>query len=484
MLPIQDIAGRTGDLGQPIVIIKTTKVGPLSFNFAKTGTPLNWDMGDGTVYTGTNFVLHNYVSIGEKTITVYGDDPSLLTGMGSNNNREITYVDLSNTTNLSGGLDFSDNPLATFIQPTSTGLVALRLNNTDLSGVLDITNIILNQLFYAHFTNITSILHNTSAQNLNDYRAYSANLTGIHKMEGIILKTVFSGNAWFLNNPLLTNVIFNPDNTQTIRSIALQDCNLTGVLDLTMITITEFYQLHNNINLTSILHKTGSAVNMNRYFAYNTGIINLDLTMISNFGGNIRIYDCPDLINIDFPNTSVLPGSLWFQRNASMVQLDLTPFVNINGGLLTYSSASLNSVLFNPVIGTGELNVIGYDCDEMVTWDFSSLNLTGYIQIGNLSPGGIPNPNKLENVIFNPNPGNSPNVTGFNFQYSTKLQGLDLTTLNLDNVTRLQVLNNENFTFLNLPNSTAALDTFNVYFTATNGVGNGVGIIDIFNFLI
>jgi len=434
MLPIQDIGGRTGDSLVPFVVIKTTKVGPLSFNFSKTGSPLTWDMGDGTIHTNTNFVLHNYILAGEKTIIVYGDDVSLLTGISSNNNREITYVDLSLTTNISGQINFNTNPLTTFIQPASTGNCEVSLNTTLLSGVLDVSNIKVAGAFYTYGTAITSITHNTdNTQFTDDYRIHSSDITGTHDMKGV---RITSGNAWFLDNPSLTSLLLNADLNQICNSFGIDQCDITGVLDLSNLEIKTFYQFYDNPNLTDIIHKATTAINMNRYFAWNTGLVNLDLSMISDLQGSFRIYSCSDLETINFSsgnatlNNTVLT-SFWFHDNPKLLGLDFTGFTSVTGNFNLHTNPLSTFYTFNPTpSGKGCIMVL-YDNNSIVNIDFSMLTIEAVLDIFR---------NSLLEVMSINNTTNSLPLTRVRLMQNPNVPLIDLSKLVFDtSVTSLEI---------------------------------------------
>ena len=483
MLPIEDIAGRTGSI--PLiasVVLKTTTVGPISFNFLKTGSPLYYDMGDGSTYT-SNFVLHNYVLAGEKTITIYADDPSLITGSGANNGRNITYVDLSMTTNMTGAFNFSTNNITTFIPPTSTtGFSNFRMDNNPYAGVLDLTPFRISGLLYLYnMPSITNVDLNTDvSQVCTDFRGYNSGFTGTFDFKGV---SVNGSNCWLHQCPNLTQISHKIAVGQSIVNYACHQSNITGVLDLSQIEIKTFYSFYDNPNMTDILHKATTTIAMNRYFAWNTGLVNLDTSMIGAMGGSIRVWNCPDLESITFPLSTPTPTtSVWLQNNPKLEEANLAGFDNINGGLNLYSNGLMTDVYLPPVQGTGSVSIAAYDCDLMSTWDLSKVNLTGPQNIGNLSPGGIPGANNVTNFILNPTNGNG--ITYWNTQYLENLVGLDFSVMpiaSLNNLTSFFTYRHNNMSAgLQFPLSSCVLSSFGVYQTnLSNTPGGGVGIIDI-----
>jgi len=483
MLPIEDIAGRTGSV--PLIasiVLKTTHVGPISFNFLKTGSPLYYDMGDGSTYT-SNFVLHNYVLAGEKTITIYADDPALITGSGANNSRNLTYVDLSMTTNMTGAFNYSTNNITTFISPTSTaGFSTFRMDNNPYAGVLDLTPFRISGLLYFYsMPNITNVNLNTDvSQVCTDFRGYNSGFTGTFDFKGV---SVNGSNCWLFQCSNLTQISHKIAAGQSITSYACHQSNITGVLDLSQVEIKTFYSFYDNPSMTNILHKATTTIAMNRYFAWNTGLVNPDTSMIGAMGGSIRIYNCPDLETITFPaSTPTATTSVWLQNNPELEEADLAGFANITGGVNLYSNASMTDVYFPPVQGTGSISIAAYDCDLMSTWDLSKVNLTGSQSMGDLFPGGIPGTNNVTTFIFNPSNGNG--ITFWNTQYLEKLIGLDFSVMPvgaLNNLTTFSTFQHNNMLGgIQFPLSTCVLNSFAVYQTnLSNTPGGGVGIIDI-----
>lgn len=378
MLPIENIAARLGEGLVPAIVYKTTKVGPISFNTLKTGSVLRYDMGDGTIYD-SNFALHNYALAGEKTITIYADDPSLITGIGDNASRELTYVDLSLTTNLTGVLNFSTNDIATFVQPASTNFCSLQLNDNPISGVLDISNVKLGGTFYAFNTSITSILHSAdNTQFSTEYRINNSNITGTHLMQGVKLQ---SGRFWAASNLLLTQITFNPDTSQVSNSFILNTCNLTGELDISMIDIAGFIYFYGNLNLTNVIHKATLGP-IARYWAWGTGIINWDVSMFTNFGGNVRVFSCPDLETISMPPASPSVFSdCWLHDNAKLQGVDFSGFMNLGANFNLHTNPLATFYTF-PLVDSGNGCVIVlYGNNSLVSLDLSNITVNGVLDV-------------------------------------------------------------------------------------------------------
>lgn len=386
MYPLINTAARTEKGMIESFSFKTTFNGSVSFSVSYSGSNPVWDMGDGTILNGT-VVNHVYADSTEKTVTVSVNNISLLTGIGSFSAKQITEVDLSNLTHLSGTINFSNNiNLTVFLQPASMSAPGAFFfhDNTNFAGVLDLSNMIFSQTVYIYnLPNATQVIFNNSNQFVRNFRAQSSGWTGNFQFYGIqINQPIAGGTCWLSNCPDITTITHNP-NPQNTNSYTTENCaNLTGNLDLSMMGIDTFFQFQNCPLLTGITHRAYAvSPSMDRYFAHGTGIINLDLSMLGGIGGRIRVFDCPDLETVNLGSSTKNLNEIWFYNNPKMLGLDFSNLSNIGGSMIIYGNDVATFYNFPAVASPNTLSILMYENNLLTSIDLSNVNIAGNIDL-------------------------------------------------------------------------------------------------------
>ena len=436
---------------------KTKFNGQTSFSITKSGAGAIWYMGDGTVYTNTNFVTHTYIDGSEKTVTVEStDSETTLTALGAFNNREITHVDLSTLSNVSGTLNFSSNPeLTTWIQPSNVGgFCSLRISSCDLTGNLDISNVLIGGAFYLYINpNLTSVtFRNNNTQYSTDFRIQSCNITGSFDLSNIKIQ----GGICALNsNPLMTSITFSSDNTQVCTSFSITNCDINGVLDVSMIDMSGIIYMYNNPNLIDILHKPTNG-SFSIYFAFNTKVTTLDLSMLKYISGDIRVYSCPSMKSIKFPsNNPSVPTVIDLSNNLILASIDLSGFININGSINLHTNPECESITFNSVQGSGSCSIVAYNCNKLKSLDLSKIDLVSVLDVFNCL---------LLNPLVLNTTSNSSLINRIRTYGLPQITNLDMSRLKIgSNNPYIQAHTNPKLETYEPPKTNEALITFDLY---------------------
>lgn len=188
--------------------------------------------------------------------------------------------------------------------------------------------------------NLTGVTFScTGTNNFNEFRIDNCNLTGNLNLSSL---TGRLGGIFVLNNnPLLTGITFSSSNNMTVSGTSprfyIDSCNLTGTLDMSNITgLNTDFRVYNNPNLTQILHGPSSNTFV-RFLAYSCNLTGVyDLSMLSGLSGSIQIYSNPLLTNI------LLPPSTQQFNNVG---------VNANDSAFTFGSNNLDYIDFKPLSG-------------------------------------------------------------------------------------------------------------------------------------
>lgn len=227
----------------------------------------------------------------------------------------------------------------------------------------------------------------TGTNNFNEFRIDNCNLTG-----NLDLSTLSGrlGGVFLLNdNPLLTGITFSSSNNMAVTGTSprfyINTCNLTGSLDMSNITgLNTDFRVQNNPNLTQILHGPSSNTFV-RFLAYSCNLTGTyDLSMLSGLSGSIQIYSNPLLTNIVFPpstqqfnnvGTSANDSAFTFNNN----NLDYIDFKPLSGATLLDNSRIR---LLNNNMSAADVNHILVDFVTIATsnpsgWDYIALDIGG-----------------------------------------------------------------------------------------------------------
>lgn len=130
------------------------------------------------------------------------------------------------------------------------------------------------------------------------------------------------------SNSELTGIT-NPINSEAITNYSFYDCNLTGVLDVSMLTgLGGVFDVHNNPLLTSITNPTSSEI-FTIYWAYDCNLTGtLDLSGLTGLGGVFIVRGNPLLTAVINPTTSQTFTS-YHVYNCAVSFIDFTTMTNL-----------------------------------------------------------------------------------------------------------------------------------------------------------
>lgn len=314
-------------------------------------------------------------------------DLSMLSGFPVNmtfeNNSNLTGITLPTAVAINSG----SNSCIT------NGIGAFNFGSCDLQGTLDLSIFpnfggsgVGGSLDLRSNTGLTQVILTSSTKNFNEIRIDDCNLTGNLNLSGLTGR--LGGVFQLQNNSNLTGVTFSSGCTyqsSVSSSFYLYNCDLTGTLDLTTLSgLGGSFLINLNPNLTQILHGPSSS-SFRIYYASNCNLTGtLDLSPLSGLSGSIQIYINPSLTNITFPtsvgtfnNTTVNePDSAFALYQNGLNYVDFKP---LSGATLTDNSRIR---LQNNGMTASEVNQILVDFSGNATY-----NLSGWDNI-NLNIGG------------------------------------------------------------------------------------------------
>jgi hypothetical protein len=375
-------------------------------------TTYSFDISNNFFLTGVTFP-----NIGSRVASA--SSPQLF---GQNNN--ITgNLNLSMLSGFPVNIDFSTNPNLTgitlpsqsaiFSSPTnsciSNGITKFDFAGCNLQGTLDLSifpnfggSLNVGEIDLRFNTGLTSVFFTSTTKNFRSILLNNCGLTGNLNLSGFTGR--LGGGFVISSNPNLTGITFssactyNQNVASTANQFLVDNCNLTGTLDLSKITgLGGYFACSNNFNLTQILHGPSSSANtFTRYLAYNCNLTGtLDLSPLSGLSGSIQIYTNPSLTNITFPtsvgtfnNATVNePDSAFALYQNALNYVDFKP---LSGATLTDNSRIR---LQNNGMTAAEVNQILVDFSGNATynlsgWDNINLNIGGSNANPDSSSGG------------------------------------------------------------------------------------------------
>ena len=184
-----------------------------------------------------------------------------------------------------------------------------------------------------------------------------------------------SGQFQVYFNPNLTGITHTAS-TETITNYQINNCDITGTHDISMLTgIDGDINLSNNSNLTEILFPSGVTTSLD---ASSCGFTDIDLTEI-NLKSRCRVYNNTSLTGVTFTSSTetfqnvFTAESNWAfgLHNNAIGYVDFYPLsgINMNTGATYGASIALN----NNTMSTSEVNRMLVELS-----DITSLNLSGW----------------------------------------------------------------------------------------------------------
>jgi len=143
--------------------------------------------------------------------------------------------------------------------------------------------------------------NNFSRIHLNGLPNYTGNS---YNLDLAWAKNKLGGYLIFNNLPLITGFTANSIVTNYIYQFDMSDCDLQGALDLNNFThLNYLFSINNNTGLTAVNFNSNLGNSFQQFYAYNTGLRHLDLSMFSNIGDySFSVANCVYLTGITFPN--------------------------------------------------------------------------------------------------------------------------------------------------------------------------------------
>lgn len=272
------------------------------------------------------------------------------------------------------GSTSSFNPTITFT--SGSRRVSWRLDDGS-----EIKQIAGNNIVYTGFTSDTGIrtiqMRGNGFKNLNQLSLNNDNIYG--NMDLSLLPNLIYLS---LSNNLNLTGVTHTSSTQNFTNYLINNCNLLGNLDLTKLSgLGGDFRVNNNPNLTGVTHTASTQIFTN-YIANNCNLKgNLDLTPLYGLGGNFRINNNINLTGIThtsssqiFTNYNVISCNIIGNHNLSM-------FPNLGGTLQFNQNTNLTGITHT----TSTQNITLYtaqNCELTGNHDLSWFpNLGGVVSI-------------------------------------------------------------------------------------------------------
>ena len=335
---------------------------------------VSWDLGDGNGYIATNSDLSHIFS-GDtgttKTITLRTTKLSHLTQFYADNDNLVGHLDMSGWDNLAygiaPGLDVQDNPGLTAITNTYSPheFYAYSIKHCDITGYLDLT-MFPGGITYCYLEGnpkLSGVTFTATSHNMARLFIHDCDLQG-HL--DVSMFSDFPNYFSTLNNSGLTGVTFPtaPNDNNGILYFYLGP-SIVGVLDVSFTNFGGDFIVNSNPNLNKIIHGPSSDV-FNNYWAHLCNLTgNLDLSMLTGLGGDFIIRGNPSLTGVTHTASTQNFNNYWAQ-DCDLGYINFLPLSGV--------SMDLSIKLQNNDMTATDVNHILVDFDTMST----NLNPTGW----------------------------------------------------------------------------------------------------------
>lgn len=317
---------------------------------------------------------------------------------------------------------------------------------------------------------------------INSVSVHECDLTGVLDLTSL---TNMEGSFTAYGNANLTGITHTAS-TGSFSTYSVYDCDLTGNHDMSMLSgCGSTFRIENNSNLTSITHSYSSQ-GVNFYRARSCDLTgNHDVSMLLNMGGTFEIHSNPNLTSITHTaSTSTINSYLAYfcdltgNHDVSMLELGST--------FLLFGNSNLTSVTHSYT--TNNINSYQvYSCDITGNHDMTMFpNLGGSFHMGaNTNLTGITHTASTRtfsayqlyssNIIGNHDVSMLSNLGGaLTFQLNSNLTGITFPVSSSERITSCQ-FNNCDFNgtidlsgFAGLGATTSALTSTNKFYTNPN----------------
>lgn len=264
----------------------------------------------------------------------------------------------------------------TFLLDPLENITSVTMNADGLSGEIDLSELTnLSYIDLQQNSALTSVINPVSPFTFSHYRLNQCNLTGVLDMSGINALSVR-----IYSNPNMTGFILKAGTT--MAQIRAYSCNLTGVIDLSEAEDSSVFDLNTNPNLTGITTPTTTkAISFFQFHSCNlTG--NLDLSSMTGMGGTIDLYSNPNLTSVTFPTSATLGTKIKIYSCDLTGTLDISGMTGLFSSFNVYSNPNLTNII-NPPTTIAINTYNAYSCDLgyidftviLANWSNISINL-------------------------------------------------------------------------------------------------------------
>ena len=347
-----------------------------------------WDLGDGSSYRrNPNYTYSD--SGATKTATIRGrrNFTKSITTFEADFDNIVGHLDFSGWDNLGNANPFIFNIVYIHNNPELTGVTHTesvydiknyRIYNCDITGHLDLSMVRVKDSFLAFGNpNLTGISHSSTTEVMSFYSVSDCDITGNHDVSMFTLGGVFEVDG----NTNLTGVTHSYSN-ETFTKYDAFGCSLIGVYDMTMFPqLGGDVNLYSNPNLTNIIHT--ASTNQIDYNVSNTGLVHLDVSMLSGIGGTSSgkfwAYLCPNLTAITHTASTNVLNSYSVYSCDLTGNHDVSMFSNMSGTFNAQLNPNLTGITH--AVSTGFTNYNAYQCDLTGTHDVSMIHDMGNFSV-------------------------------------------------------------------------------------------------------
>ncbi|MGB0522402.1 MAG: LamG-like jellyroll fold domain-containing protein [Flammeovirgaceae bacterium] len=255
----------------------------------------------------------------------------------------------------------------------------LVFNNQQIQGIVDLSSINDASLLSINLDGNSALTGVLFGKNIT-VGTLSIRLT---ELTGVLdLSEVTVTSQLFLNEIGPLTQVIHPTAPQTIPSYNVRSNSLAGILDLSNITITGFFSAADNIGITEVIH-ANTQVTLATYQMHNTSITQLDLTNIG-ISGSFAAYNCANLTTITHANFPHAPTSYNASNCPSLTsinfgQLSFNSMTDLNLSNNNFTAAQVNQILVDILAATTatDLNEAVFNFTGNALYDTTSGGLDG-----------------------------------------------------------------------------------------------------------
>lgn len=418
----------------------TTHVGTFAVIIAKTGQVAEWDFGDGQRVIGNSASI-TYTAAGKKKVRLFVDDFRLVTGINQLFGINIVgTLDLRPFRNATSFQIYDNTNVTKVLMPRPSKGVIQANQNFRTYNVESLDLSMMENMTYIAATG-TNLRRGINFPRSTNFTYFEINSSFLYEIN---LQPLTLGTSFFCgSNSLLKFITFSPSSNSFASFYFNSNTVYVGNLDVSMLTgLGGDMRIQLNTLLTSItfpaiptgVNFTNFEVNGNNL----TGVLNI--SQFAKLGGVMRFSNNPLLTSIVFASviTGANPVTAIQAFNCNLTgNLDISMFTTARGDIEVNNNPLLTSITFP--VSTGNVQTIYcYSCNITGVLDVSSFSNLGNVAAG-IDLQGRVNP-LLTQVIL---PSNNNPALVFSFE------NCSLTTVNFISMPKLTEINACNIRFQN-----------------------------------